>query len=319
MSQQHPVRRALIVVAKQPSPGQTKTCLTLSLTGEQASALYECFLRDTLALKQQAAAQIALTPIIAYLPERSEVYFRALAPDFDLLPQQGSDLSARLDNATTHCLMHGYDQVVIMDSDSPTLPAANRVQAFSALATADVSFGMCDDGGYYCIGLKQPAPPLFLNVTISTDTVIRDTLAQAAQAGLSVALLPQGYDIDYGTDLKRLIDELRFFRLDFCQSLDHPVEGDRQLCQFILTLHLQGRLWFSLRQPICGDGELLYARDPQVRDKKYARAAHHASKDQQRDHHHEIMLVDEHRLCGQPDVAGHERRHQPDQREQRPV
>ncbi len=206
----YPIRRALVVVAKQPSPGQTKTRLTPPLSGEQASALYECFLKDTLALIRHAAAQIALTPIIAYLPEGSEAYFRALDPGFELLLQQGNDLSARLDNATTQCLTHGYDQVVIMDSDSPTLPVANLVRAFTALDSADVSFGMCDDGGYYCIGLKQPAPPLFLNVTMSTDTVSRDTLEQAEQADLRVALLPQGYDIDYGSDLKRLIAELAY-------------------------------------------------------------------------------------------------------------
>jgi uncharacterized protein len=95
-----------------------------------------------------------------------------------------------------------------MDSDSPTLPFAHLVRAFTALDEADVTFGTCDDGGYYCIGLKQPAPPLFLNVTMSTDTVARDTLAEAERAGLRVALLPQGYDIDYGADLARLIAEL---------------------------------------------------------------------------------------------------------------
>jgi hypothetical protein len=208
MMDSRPIRRALVVVAKQPRPGQTKTRLTPPLSGEQASALYECFLLDMLALMRQAAAHIALTPIIAYYPEGSESYFRALAPDFDLLLQQGNDLSARLNNATTHCLTHGYDQVVIMDSDSPTLPVTNLIEAFTALDAADVSIGTCDDGGYYCIGLKRPAPPLFLNVTMSTETVSRSTLEQAAQAGLSVALLPQDYDIDYGSDLKRLITEL---------------------------------------------------------------------------------------------------------------
>jgi rSAM/selenodomain-associated transferase 1 len=202
------VRRALIVVAKQPRPGQTKTRLTPPLNGEQASLLYEHFLRDTLDLMRAAAGQIALTPIIAYLPEGGESYFRALAPTFDLLLQAGNDLSERLNNATTHCLTHGFDQVVIMDSDSPTLPADHLVRAFTALDDADVTFGMCDDGGYYCIGLKQPAPPLFLNVTMSTETVARDTLAQAEREGLRVALLPQSYDIDYAADLKRLIDEL---------------------------------------------------------------------------------------------------------------
>ena len=40
----------LIVVAKQPAAGQTKTRLCPPLTGETAAALYECFLRDTLAI-----------------------------------------------------------------------------------------------------------------------------------------------------------------------------------------------------------------------------------------------------------------------------
>ena len=39
---------ALIVVAKRPAPGKTKTRLSPPLTPELASALYECFLFDTL-------------------------------------------------------------------------------------------------------------------------------------------------------------------------------------------------------------------------------------------------------------------------------
>jgi rSAM/selenodomain-associated transferase 1 len=202
-------RRALLVVAKTPAPGQTKTRLTPPLTGEQASALYECFLRDTLEIIRAARQQIALTPVIVYLPQGGEGYFRQLAPDFERLLQQGNNLSERLDNATTHCLKNGYDQVVIMDSDSPTLPVTNLMQAFTALEQADVSLGPCEDGGYYCIGLKQPAPSLFLQVTMSTDHVVSDTLTQAAAARLSVELLPGCYDIDYATDLKHLIEELK--------------------------------------------------------------------------------------------------------------
>jgi uncharacterized protein len=202
-------QRALVVVAKTPAPGQTKTRLTPPLTGEQASALYECFLRDTLAIIRATEQQIALTPIIAYLPQGDEGYFRQLAPDFELLLQRGNNLSERLDNATTHCLKNGYDQIVIMDSDSPTLPITNLIQAFTALEQADVSLGPCEDGGYYCIGLKQPAPSLFLQVTMSTDHVVSDTLTQAAEAKLSVELLPSCYDIDYAADLKQLIEELK--------------------------------------------------------------------------------------------------------------
>ncbi len=203
-------RRALMVVAKQPSPGQTKTRLSPPLTGEAAAALYECFLRDTLEIIRAARKLCPFDPIIAYLPEGGEAYFRALAPDFDLLLQQGADLSERLHNATSHYLTAGgYDQAAIMDSDSPTLRPEYLSAAFTGLDQADLTFGRVDDGGYYVIGLKKPAPRLFLNVTMSTRTVAQDTLDCAAQEKLSVYLLPTAFDIDYGADLRRLLDELR--------------------------------------------------------------------------------------------------------------
>jgi hypothetical protein len=188
--------------------GQTKTRLTPPLTGEQAASLYECFLQDTLELMQTARRLLPMTLIIAYLPADGEAYFRQLAPDFDLLLQQGNDLSERLDNALSYCLGHGYDQAVIMDSDSPTLSPENLAAAFTALDLADVSLGPCDDGGYYLIGLKKPASSLFLKVTMSTDHVTQDTLKQAELANLTAQLLPTSYDIDYAADLRRLIDEL---------------------------------------------------------------------------------------------------------------
>jgi glycosyltransferase A (GT-A) superfamily protein (DUF2064 family) len=69
-----------------------------------------------------------VAPIIAYLFEGDEDYFRSLAPDFDLLPQRGADLGARLDNALTDCLSDGFKRAAIMDSDSPTLPAKRVAQ-----------------------------------------------------------------------------------------------------------------------------------------------------------------------------------------------
>lgn len=203
------IRRALIVVAKQPAPGRTKTRLSPPLTGAQAADLYERFLHDTLDIVRKARGLIDFQPILAYLPENAELYFRDLAPDFDLMLQQGVDLSERLNYATTHSLTTGgYQQVVIMDSDSPTLPVQYLCQAFTSLDGTDISLGPCDDGGYYLIGLKRPAPPLFLEVTMSTPHVVSDTLARARAEKLTIAMLPTSYDIDYLPDLQRLVQEL---------------------------------------------------------------------------------------------------------------
>jgi len=205
------VRNALLVVAKRPAAGQTKTRLTPPLSPEQAAALYECLLRDTLDLIRRVPD---VQPAIAFLPDapqdgRARGYFAALAPDFELLPQEGADLGARLDNALSHTLARGYERVVIMNSDGPTLPVSSLAAAFEELGNgADVVLGPADDGGYYLIGLKRPAPRLLREVRMSTPTVLADTLALAAEEKLAVALLPAWYDVDDVASLERLQAEL---------------------------------------------------------------------------------------------------------------
>lgn len=200
------IRQMLMVVAKQPAAGQTKTRLCPPLTGETAATLYECFLRDTLDIMRMAPD---VTRAIVYLPEDAAGYFRELAPDFVLMRQRGSDLGERLDNLLTEALAQGATAAVVMDSDSPTLPAAYPAEAFTRLQEgADVVLGPCDDGGYYLIGLKHPQPRLLREVQMSTPTVLRDTLLIAKDLGLRVVLLPTWYDVDTAAELQRLRLEL---------------------------------------------------------------------------------------------------------------
>ena len=195
---------ALIVVAKRPAPGKTKTRLSPPLTPELASALYECFLFDT--LDQMRQVNDALH-VVAYVDECD--YFQRLAPDFELIPQEGADLGERLDRALTSYLLRGYQRVVIMDSDSPTLPPVYLSHAFHALSDgADVVLGPCDDGGYYLIGLRKPAPRLLREVHMSTPTVAAETIALAKEENLNLVTLPIWYDVDDAASLSRLRQEI---------------------------------------------------------------------------------------------------------------
>lgn len=201
-----PPPNALLTVAKRPAPGRTKTRLTPPLTPEQASALYECLLLDTLDLMRSVPD---VQPAIAFLPAEERAYFAALAPDFDLVIQQGDSLGERLDHALTCALDAGFQRAVIMNSDGPTLPLACLTGAFDALANgADVVLGPADDGGYYLIGLRRPAPRLLREVRMSTPDVLADTLAIAAQERLRVELLPVWYDVDDAASFERLRAEL---------------------------------------------------------------------------------------------------------------
>lgn len=200
------MQRALLVIAKRPQPGRTKTRLTPPLTSEQATQLYACLLQDTLEL---ARAVPKVSRFILYTPTSEWRYFTKLAPDFALLAQDGNDLGERLDNALTDCLEKGFSQVVIMNSDGPTLPADYVVQAFTRLNKVDAVFGPSEDGGYYLVGLTRPQPRLLREIKMSTPTVLQDTLALAKAENVRVSLLPTWHDIDTIDDLQRLIGELQ--------------------------------------------------------------------------------------------------------------
>ena len=194
------------MMAKRPAVGQTKTRLAPPLSTEQAASLYACFLKDTLALVRQVPGVQAA---IAYWPANEHQYFSQLAKDFELLPQAGADLGARLDHTLAHFFQQGCRYAVVMDSDSPTLPVACLRAAFLQLeAGAEVVLGPCDDGGYYLIGMKRPFPRLLREVHMSTPSVTADTLALAAQDGVQVSLLPAWYDVDDLRSLEQLAKEL---------------------------------------------------------------------------------------------------------------
>jgi len=207
----HSMQRALLIMAKQPLAGHTKTRLCPPLTADKAAQLYDAFLRDVVTIARTVPRLIhGVQPHIAYAPGGDPDFFAALAPDFDLIAQRGETLGVRLDHVLVDCLAQGYDQVVAINSDSPTLPPAYIAQAFTRLESpqTDAVFGPCEDGGYYLIGVSAPHPRLVRDVQMSTPHVLRDTLALADEEGLTVALTPSWYDVDTVDDLTRLQHEL---------------------------------------------------------------------------------------------------------------
>lgn len=193
------------MIARHPTPGGAKTRLCPPLTGEQASALYEAFLEDSLETCRRVPG---VARIVLYSPRQASPYFQAIAPGFELLPQRGGRLGDRLDNALTHCFARGFQKVAVLASDSPTLPPRHVERALELLDRANVVLGPSEDGGYYLIATSRPVPALLREVKMSTPTVLQDTLSIAQREGLRVALLPIWYDVDTPQDLEKLQREL---------------------------------------------------------------------------------------------------------------
>ena len=215
------MKQALIIMAKQPEAGRTKTRLCPPLTLEQSAELYECFLTDIVDIVRTLQASLPnLQPFFAYTPEESRDYFAHFTPGFSVVPQIGDTLGERLDYVLSTCLAQGYDQVAAINSDSPNLPAELLRQAFQALDRStieqesdgkytDIVFGPSEDGGYYLIGVTKPWSRVVCDVTMSTPTVLQDSLTIAKEEGAAVKLLPAWYDIDTVDELKRLYAECK--------------------------------------------------------------------------------------------------------------
>lgn len=229
------MRNTLLVVAKHPVPGHTKTRLCPPLTGAQAAALYDCFLRDSLDVMRKVQE---VDRVVAYLAEdaaqdeEARRFFSSIASDMTMLHQRGNGLGERLHHLLSDALAAEAGAAVVMDSDSPTLPHLYVEQAFALLQGAcDVVLGPCDDGGYYLIGLKKPQPRLLREVRMSTPTVLADTLTIAEEMGLQTCLLPVWYDVDTVAELQRLQAEL-------AQAQDHVAPHTRA---YLATLSSTGR------------------------------------------------------------------------------
>jgi rSAM/selenodomain-associated transferase 1 len=193
-------------MAKEPAVGRTKTRLCPPLTPEQAAALYEALLRDTISLAapmEGVQLSVAVTP-----PEAIDRFRRWCPPGTLLLPVTGADIGDCLDQVLGRLLASGHARAMALNSDGPTLPVRYLEQAVAFLDEADVVLGPGEDGGYYLIGLKRPHPELFQEIDWSTERVTAQTLARARMMGLRVALLPAWYDVDTAADLDRLRAEI---------------------------------------------------------------------------------------------------------------
>ena len=199
---------ALAIMAKAPRPGKVKTRLAPPLTLDQSAALNICFLKDT---TQNIDSIEAAAGLVCYTPVGDESLFDTLLPSsFALIPQREGTFGERLLAAAQDILSTGFGSVCLIDSDSPTVPAAAFAQAAEALAQPGdrIVLGPSDDGGYYLIGLKQAHPEPFQNITWSTSVVCAETIERIAAAGIELVLLPTWYDVDDGATLAVLRAEL---------------------------------------------------------------------------------------------------------------
>ncbi|MHC4838137.1 MAG: TIGR04282 family arsenosugar biosynthesis glycosyltransferase [Planctomycetota bacterium] len=187
----------LCVFAKAPVPGRSKTRLAPALGEEGAAALHAAFVRDV--VDRHARAGRAVTVWRAGDP--AHPFWATL--DEPQRDQAGGHLGARMAHALAVSLTDA-SRVVIIGTDSPTLPPSLVDAAFDALRENACVVGPAFDGGYYLIGARGGVPPVFCDIAWGTGTVLGDTLAGLRAASVRYQILPFWYDVDRPDDLALL-------------------------------------------------------------------------------------------------------------------
>jgi uncharacterized protein len=195
------MRRALIVVGKAPVAGLAKTRLVPPLTALEAAELYRAFLLDAVEL----GLEVGCGRLSVVHPRGSAETLKNLLPaQVHLLEQRTDGLGHALAFAFDRHFEEGFERVVLIGSDNPTLPAEPVEQAFAALDNHDLSIGPSADGGYYLIGLRRAHLGVFDGIEWSSPRVYAQTLGQARRFGLRAHAVRQWYDVDTPADLERL-------------------------------------------------------------------------------------------------------------------
>ena len=201
----------LLMVAKAPVPGLAKTRLTPPATPEQAAEIAAAALLDSL---DAVSATPGAVPVIAMTGELTNAVrcdeLRSRLRTAFVVEQRGTTFADRLANAHADAAAHFPGlPIVQIGMDTPQVTPALLVSTAAALDDADAVLGPAVDGGWWVLGLTNPAAARLLRgVPMSTPDTLRDTWAALVDAGLRVGKVAELSDVDTIADALLVAEDI---------------------------------------------------------------------------------------------------------------
>lgn len=199
-------RSALIVFARTPEPGRVKTRLGTTIGTLSATRLYEAFVADSL-----HSFETLKIPVRLYVTGSSDYFPQEWhLPSVDVFIQSGDGLGTRMQHAFAESFAAGYESLVIVGTDFPTLPVEFLDAAFTHVTQRPpcVAIGPCVDGGYYALGLNHLYPTLFDSISFGRSDVFSESVERVSRTTAELVILPEWYDVDDEEGLNNLISEV---------------------------------------------------------------------------------------------------------------
>jgi rSAM/selenodomain-associated transferase 1 len=183
---------ALVVIAKAPRAGYSKTRLCPPCTPAEAAALAEAALRDTLAALLAAPVGARRVVVLDGPPGPW------LPAGLEVIAQRGDGLGERLAGAFEDVGGPAF----LVGMDTPQITPAQLAAGLRALDRADAVLGPAPDGGYWSIGLRAPDRAVFAGVPMSESCTGARQLERLRGLGLAPKLLSVMRDVDVIDDAR---------------------------------------------------------------------------------------------------------------------
>ena len=186
----------LILFAKAPIAGKVKTRLTTHCTEQQAADIAELLMEASI---QRACGAWPGKVYLSVWLDHSHSFFNKMLQSYPVLMihQCEGDLGEKMREALDS---QGYPAAV-MGCDVPHVSVQSLAAAHDSLVQGKSVIGPALDGGYYLLGLTEPADALFLDKQWGQGSVLSDTLTSANASGLSLHELKALNDVDEWGDL----------------------------------------------------------------------------------------------------------------------
>ena len=204
------MKKALITFVKAPVPGTVKTRLQTDLEPDKVAEIYKTFITE---ITSQCAGVEGVARFLGCAPSKNHVFLKEVVKKYNLksFDQRGANLGEKIVNAFRDYFKKGYSKIVLIGSDSPTIPMSYIKKAFASLDKHDFVLGPCCDGGLYLIGAsKKIVPDIFHDIPWDSSKVLNKTLDNIEPLDLKLFLLPFWYDVDTIEELKFLKKHLRY-------------------------------------------------------------------------------------------------------------
>ncbi|MBU4001765.1 MAG: TIGR04283 family arsenosugar biosynthesis glycosyltransferase [Proteobacteria bacterium] len=195
--------KRIILFARFPEPGKTKTRLIPALGPAGAADLHARMAEQTLVKIRRFAKQHSAGFEICFAGGSKEKILGWLGKDVSPSPQSFGDLGLRMSTAFRRAFNQGAKQVVLVGTDIPELTEGCFEKAFDALASHDVVLGPSTDGGYWLVGMKQNLN-IFSGISWGSPEVLSQTL-KGFEGRLSSHLLSPLRDVDTLEDLASIL------------------------------------------------------------------------------------------------------------------